>query len=499
LPLPAALPPRRAAPHDLAYVIFTSGSTGEPKGVMIEHRAALNTILDCNDRYAVGPRDRVLGLSALGFDLSVYDIFGLLGAGGALVLPEQRSVGDPAYLAGLIRKHGVTLWNSVPMFVQLFLEGGRMATEALRGVRLVMMSGDWIPLDLVPRLRQANPAIELVSMGGATEASIWSIAYPIGPLDAAWASVPYGYPLRNQRFHVLDEQMKDCADWVAGELYIAGEGLARGYWRDPSATAARFVTHPVTKERLYRTGDLGRYRDDGVLEFLGRSDGQVKVGGYRIELGEIETALARHPAIRQAAVVVRSDSGGHKSLVAFYVAQEPSAPDEASLRLYLGETLPSYMVPASFRRLDALPLNANEKVDRKALTAWTDDKAVSAEPIRVTARPPVDAQTLEARILEIWREVLVNPLLPADEKLAEHGAHSFHAVEANARINRALDIGCTVTDIFEFATVRALAAVLAERQAPVSAAPAIPSNGHAMPAVVARSQRRRQFRASVPA
>jgi hypothetical protein len=383
--------------------------------------------------------------------------------------------------------------------VQLFLEGGDVAAEALRRVRLVLMSGDWIPLDLVPRLRRANPAIELVSMGGATEASIWSIAYPIGPLDPAWASVPYGYPMRNQRFHVLDEQLKDCADWVAGELCIAGEGLARGYWRDPSTTAARFVTHPVTGERLYRTGDLGRYREDGVIEFLGRSDGQVKVGGYRIELGEIETVLVRHPAIRQAAVVVRSDAAGHKSLAAFYVAPADSAPDAALLRGYLGETLPSYMVPASFQRLDVLPLNANEKVDRKALAAWKDDKTPPAEPIRVAPRHSVDASSLEARILEIWREVLVDPLLPADAKLAERGAHSFHAVEANARINRALDIGCTVTDIFEFATVRALAAVLAGRQAPAPPAPAVPLNGHAMSAVSARSQRRRQFRASLSA
>jgi acyl carrier protein len=296
--------------------------------------------------------------------------------------------------------------------------------------------------------------------------------------------------------------MKDCPDWVAGELYIAGEGLARGYWRDPSTTAARFVTHPITGERLYRTGDLGRYREDGVIEFLGRNDGQVKVGGYRIELGEIETALARHPQVRQAAVVVRTDAGGHKSLAAFYVAPAASAPDAAALRTYLGETLPSYMVPASFQRLDALPLNANEKVDRKVLAAWKAAATPAAEPIRVAPRTPLkprlDTSVLEARILEIWREVLVNPALPADEKLAEHGAHSFHAVEANARINRALDIGCTVTDIFEFATVRALAAVLAERQAPVSPAPAVPMNGHAAP-VSARSQRRRQFRASLPA
>ena len=162
-------------------------------------------------------------------------------------------------LAGLIRKHGVTLWNSVPMFVQLFLEGGRAAAEALQGVRLVMMSGDWIPLDLPPRLRQANPAIELVSMGGATEASIWSIAYAIGAPEPAWASVPYGYPMRNQRFHVLDEQMKDSPDWVAGELYIAGEGLARGYWRDPSTTAAR-CTRTTTGPPWTRRGRGRRFR-----------------------------------------------------------------------------------------------------------------------------------------------------------------------------------------------------------------------------------------------
>ena len=337
-------------------------------------------------------------------------------------------------------------------------------------------------------------------MGGATEASIWSIAYEIGAPDPAWSSVPYGYPMRNQRFHVLDEQMRPCPDWIAGELYIAGEGLARGYWRDPDITAARFVTHPASGERLYRTGDLGRYREDGVIEFLGRNDGQVKVGGYRIELGEIETVLARHPAVRQAAVVVRTAPDGHKSLAAFYVGQS----DATALRAHLAATLPAYMVPASFQRLDALPLNINEKVDRKALSAWREEDAPPVQPIALPApaapMPTIDVQAVEARILEIWREVLVNPLLPVDEKLAEHGAHSFHAVEANAKINRALQLGCTVTDIFEFATVRALAAALAVRQAPAAEPAATPpSNGHAVPAVSARSQKRRQFRASLSA
>ncbi len=483
-PTSAAMPVPRAKPHDLAYVIFTSGSTGEPKGVMIEHRAALNTILDVNDRYRVTAADRVLGLSSLGFDLSVYDIFGVLGAGGAIVLPDPRSAADPAHLADLLRSHGVTIWNSVPMFVQLFLEA-QDAADALKRLRLVMMSGDWIPIGLPPRLHQANPALDVISLGGATEASIWSIAYPIGAPDPAWASIPYGFPMRNQRFHVLDEHLNDCPDWIAGELFIAGVGLARGYWRDEAITESRFITHPVTGERLYRTGDLGRYRDDGVIEFLGRNDGQVKIGGYRIELGEIEATLARHPKVRHAAVVVRTDADGHRSLMAFHVSD---GVDAAELRDHAGRTLPGYMIPAAFQRLEAMPLNANEKVDRRALVAWR----APAVAVETTAPAPA---ALETQILAIWRDVLRNPLLPPDGKLFEHGAHSFHAVDANTRINRTLGVGCTVTDIFEFATVRALAAALAERGGP----PQPTSVAAALPAPLSRVQRRRQFRAGRPA
>ena len=502
-PVPAfrEMPIRQATPRDLAYVIFTSGSTGEPKGVMIEHRSALNTVIDVNDRFSVTSNDRVLGLSALGFDLSVYDIFGVLGAGGALVLPAQKSVGDPAYLARLVLDHEVTIWNSVPMFMQLFV-AGEQSIDAMRQLRLVMMSGDWIPIGLPPRLHQANPALDVVSLGGATEASIWSIAYTVGPLDPTWASVPYGFPMRNQTFHVLDEHMADCLDGMSGELYIGGVGLARGYWRDRDTTEARFVHHPVTGERLYRTGDHGRYRDDGVIEFLGRVDGQVKLGGYRIELGEIEAALARHPDIRQAAVVVHGDRADRKSLAAFFVCDATSPPDAAALRAYLGASLPAYMIPATFELLAALPLNANEKVDRKALGTWQKPNGAAFKEIRLPQPitvPAVRIAELEERILAIWRDVLSNPTLPADGKLFEHGAHSFHAVDANARINRALQIGCTVTDIFEFATVKALAEALGGRASPrpeASDVPPTPVNGHVVSERQSRGQRRLQFRSS---
>ena len=500
-PAPDEMPARKATPQDLAYVIFTSGSTGEPKGVMIEHRSALNTVIDVNDRFSVAPGDCVLGLSALGFDLSVYDIFGVLGAGGGLVLPAPKSVGDPAHLVRLVLDHHVTIWNSVPMFMQLFV-AGEQSIAALKQLRLVMMSGDWIPIGLPPRLHQANPALEVVSLGGATEASIWSIAYTIGALDPAWASVPYGFPMRNQTFHVLDEHMTDCLDGMSGELYIGGIGLARGYWRDTDTTDARFVRHPITGERLYRTGDHGRYRDDGLIEFLGRVDGQVKLGGYRIELGEIEAALARHPDIRQAAVVVHGDAADRQSLAAFFVCDTASPPDAAALRAYLAVSLPSYMIPTVFAPLAALPLNANEKVDRKALASWNQRSAAPFQEIRlpepITA-PALRTEELEARILAIWRDVLSNPTLPADGKLFEHGAHSFHAVDANARINRALQIGCSVTDIFEFATVKALAEALAARASPPPEPADVATtrvNGHAMPPGPSRGQRRLQFRSS---
>ncbi|MEV0001654.1 amino acid adenylation domain-containing protein [Micromonospora sp. NPDC050980] len=320
-------PEQTAGPDDLAYVIFTSGSTGSPKGVMIRHRAARNTVDDINARYRVGPDDAALGLSSLSFDLSVYDVFGLLGAGGRLVLPRHGSNRDPGHWAELVAAHRVTVWNSVPALAQMLADqvagGGPSGAGALESVRLFLMSGDWIPVELPGRLRELAPCCLPVSLGGATEASIWSIFHEIDAVDPGWESVPYGRALRNQSFHVLNDRWQECPVWVTGELFIGGVGLADGYWRDEEKTAARFVTHPVTGERLYRTGDLGRWRPDGTIEFLGREDFQVKVGGYRIELGEIEAALTRHPGVT-AAVAAAPGDRHHRRLVAYLVPADPT-------------------------------------------------------------------------------------------------------------------------------------------------------------------------------
>ena len=314
-PLPAV-----QGPEDLAYVIFTSGSTGVPKGVMIEHRSAVNTILDMNRRFAVGPTDRVLALSALSFDLSVFDVFGLLAAGGTVVLPEARATRDPARWLELMEEEGVTLWNSVPALMQMLVEyaagQGRNLPPTLR---LALWSGDWIPLDLPQRVRELHGEVDLVSLGGATEASIWSILYPIEAVATEWKSIPYGRPMVNQSFQVLDGALEPRPLWVPGQLYIGGVGLARGYWRDEETTRRSFITHPRTGERLYRTGDLGRYLPDGNIEFLGREDSQVKIQGFRIELGEVEAALAQHPAVQEVVVTAVGPPRGEKHLAAYVV------------------------------------------------------------------------------------------------------------------------------------------------------------------------------------
>jgi amino acid adenylation domain-containing protein len=316
------LPPAQT-PEDLAYVIFTSGSTGLPKGVMIDHRGALNTVVDVNQRFRVGPGDRVLALSALNFDLSVWDIFGVLAAGGAVVLPESSAVRDPARWAELVAQEEVTLWDTVPALMEMLVEYAASRGERLSSLRAVMLSGDWIPVTLPDRIRQVAPAAGIVSMGGATEASIWSILYPIEAVDPEWKSIPYGRPMVNQRFYVLDEKLQPRPTWVPGQLHISGIGLALGYWRDEEKTRGSFVTHPDTGERLYRTGDLGRYLPSGDIEFLGREDFQVKIQGYRIELGEIEAALALHPGV-QAAAVSAVGARSNQRLVA-YVVPVPGA------------------------------------------------------------------------------------------------------------------------------------------------------------------------------
>jgi amino acid adenylation domain-containing protein len=308
------------SPEDLAYVLFTSGSTGVPKGVMLDHRGPLNTAAFFNRRFGVGPDDRALALSALNFDLSVYDLFGMLAAGGALVIPEDAQIKDPAHWAALMSANRVTVWNSVPTLMAMMVEFLTGApADVPQGLRLVVMSGDWIPVGLPDRIRALWPEVQVIGAGGPTETSVWNVHFPIETLDPAWTSIPYGRPIANNRYHVMDERLRHQPEWVAGELMAEGVGLARGYWRDAETTDARFVTDPESGARLYKTGDLGRYLPDGNLEILGRVDFQVKIDGYRIELGDIEAALREHSGVRDAVVKAVGNNMERRRLVAYIV------------------------------------------------------------------------------------------------------------------------------------------------------------------------------------
>ncbi|MPZ36355.1 MAG: AMP-binding protein, partial [Rhodospirillales bacterium] len=289
--------------------------------------------------------------------------------------------------------------------------------------RLVMLSGDWIPLDLVPRSRERFPASRLVSLGGATEAAIWSIVHPIdSELAADWHSVPYGRPLANQRFHILDHAFHDRPDWVPGELFIAGDGLARGYWGDPQRTQDRFVTHPATGERLYRTGDLGRYRPGGLIEFLGRDDHQVKIAGHRIELGEIEAALASHPAVARAVAHAIGTPPAPRRLAAYVVPADPAAPPTPDeLRAHLAERLPSYMVPRHILAIDAIPLSPNGKLDKAKLpTIQTQQVSLGVSELPLSKD--------EALLAKLWGELLSLDQVKRSDHFFEIGGNSLLAV-----------------------------------------------------------------------
>ncbi|CDZ78019.1 Chondramide synthase cmdD [Legionella massiliensis] len=303
---------------DLAYVIFTSGSTGQPKGVMISHRSVVNTVLDINERFAINEKDKILALSNLNFDLSVYDIFGVLAAGGTVVIPDSEQAKDPVQWYEIFIKEKVTIWNSVPALMDLFLEyihhkGLKVSSHALR---LILLSGDWIPLNLPPKIHSLLGQIKTVSLGGATEASIWSILYEIGEISPEWKSIPYGKAMKNQTFYVLNDKLDLLPNPEVGELYIGGQGVAEGYWKDKERTNKRFIFHSQFG-KLYKTGDLGRYLPDGNIEFLGRVDFQVKIAGFRVEINAIEKYILDFPHTNQAVVLVNNNKEKKPRLVAY--------------------------------------------------------------------------------------------------------------------------------------------------------------------------------------
>jgi amino acid adenylation domain-containing protein len=331
--------PLRGDPQQAAYVLFTSGSTGEPKGAIVSHDAVVNRMLDVVARFALGAQDRAFAITALHHDLSVFDIFGMLAvAGGAIVMPRAEILAEPARWMEYVREHAVTVWNSVPAFLEMLLAyaeaqpDGSTCAASLPSLSLILVAGDFIPPSLPERLRRIAPGARFIALGGPTETTVWDICHPFEGMPPSWSTIPYGRPMANARYYVLREDLSECPDWVPGELCIGGVGVAAGYAGDPLLSAQRFIVHPATQERLYRSGDRGRMRPDGLIEILGRLDRQVKLDGHRIELGEVEAALRRHPQVSNAAACLSNDAAA-KRLIAFVTAAAAESVRAGEIRL----------------------------------------------------------------------------------------------------------------------------------------------------------------------
>ncbi|MEE8056391.1 MAG: amino acid adenylation domain-containing protein [Pseudomonadales bacterium] len=459
---------------ELAYVIFTSGTTGVPKGVMIDHRGVINTIEHMNQLFDVTAADRVLAVSSLSFDLSVYDIFGLLDVGGSIVLPEYSKGTDPIHWRKLMIKHDVTVWNSAPQLMRMLMDSFHAGEEETSLLRVVFMSGDWIPLNLPDRIRNRYLDAEVISLGGATEASIWSIYYPINTIENSWSSIPYGKPLPKQQMWVYDYAMRPCPDNVIGRIFIGGIGLATGYWRDAEKTSTKFVIHPVTGDKLYDTGDIGRYTADGDIQMLGREDNQIKIRGHRVELGEIEAVLRQHQDISQCAVLPTVDVSllgasttgigtlDNRQLAAYIELEGQSKHefDNKALQDYLSLYLADYMIPRYLVPVDRIPLSSNGKIDHNALSRLLDDLG---EEERDIIKPRND---IEQSIYDAWMSIIVDCEVSVTDNFFELGGDSVLATVLVREINETLSsFELEMHELFENLTVEDLAKLYEQRLA----------------------------------
>ncbi|WP_333890551.1 amino acid adenylation domain-containing protein [Mycolicibacterium gadium] len=446
--------PTPVEPHDLAYVLFTSGSTGEPKGVELTHDAVMNTIEFVNGHYELGPSDRSLALASLEADMSVLEVFAILRAGGAVVVVDEAHRRDPDVWAGLIHKHSVTFLNWMPGWLDMLLTvgGDRLVT-----LRVVLLGGDWVRPELVRGLRKSAPAVRAAGLGGATETAVHGTICEVDDPPAHWTSIPYGTPFPNNACRVAAADGSDCPDWVPGELWFSGRGIARGYRGRPDLTAEKFVEYDG--RTWYRTGDLVRYQPEGTLEFVGRIDHRIKISGYRIELGEVEAALKRVPHIDAAVAAVIP---GDPDVLAALVRSDDPSVDSPAVAAGLAELVPAHMIPKIIVVSDRIPFTVNGKLDREAAAR------VLAQAERPAANAYRPASTpLESALVAIVGEVLdvAGDQIGVDDDFFSLGGDSVLATRVIARVRDWLDTPTVlVTDMFAARSVSKLAERLVSRE-----------------------------------
>ncbi|ASC82187.1 non-ribosomal peptide synthetase DhbF [Bacillus subtilis] len=426
-----------------AYIIYTSGSTGRPKGVIVTQKSLSNFLLSMKEAFSLGEEDRLLAVTTVAFDISALELYLPLISGAQIVIARKETIREPHALAQMIENFDINIMQATPTLWHALVTS---EPEKLRGLR-VLVGGEALPSGLLQALQDLHCSV--TNLYGPTETTIWSAA---AFLEEGLKGVPpIGKPIWNTQVYVLDNGLQPVPPGVVGELYIAGTGLARGYFHRPDLTAERFVADPYGPPgtRMYRTGDQARWRTDGSLDYIGRADHQIKIRGFRIELGEIDAVLANHPHIEQAAVVVREDQPGDKRLAAYVVAD--AAIDTAELRRYMGASLPDYMVPSAFVEMDELPLTPNGKLDRKALPAPDFSTSVSD-------RAPRTPQ--EEILCDLFAEVLGLARVGIDDSFFELGGHSLLAARLMSRIREVMGAELGIAKLFDEPTVAGLAAHL---------------------------------------
>ncbi|OBJ31568.1 non-ribosomal peptide synthetase [Mycobacterium colombiense] len=442
----------RVDPGELAYVLFTSGSTGEPKGVEVTHDAAMNTVEFIGRHFEIGPADRCLALSTLEGDISVMDVFVTLRTGGAIVVVDEAQRRDPDAWARLIDTHKVTVLHFMPGWLEMLIEVGR---GRLSSVRVIPTGGDWVRPEVVRRLQAEAPNLRFAGLGGATETPVHNTIFEVtAAIPEDWTALPFGVPLPNNACRVVDDTGADCPDWVAGEYWVSGRGIARGYRGRPDLTAERFVEHDG--RIWYRTGDLVRYWPDGTLEFVGRADHRVKISGYRVELGEIETALRRVPGVRTAVAALIAVSG-ESDVLAAQVCSDDTTLTAERIRQRLGDLVPAHMVPRHITVVERIGFTDAGKLDRRAVARELETAVSQAQ--RPGHRSP--STPVQSALAMIVGDLLGRDNVGVDDDFFALGGDSVLATQAVARIRAWLDApDIMVADIFANRTVAALAAVL---------------------------------------
>jgi len=457
-PVDVEIQPAATDPDELAYVLFTSGSTGEPKGVEVAHDAAMNTVEFIGRHFEIGAADRCLALSTLEGDISVMDVFVTLRTGGAIVVVDEAQRRDPDAWARLIDTHKVTVLHFMPGWLEMLVEVG---AGRLSSVRVVPTGGDWVRPEVARRLRADAPKLRFAGLGGATETAVHNTIFEIaesGELPADWTALPYGTPLPNNACRVVNDMGGDCPDWVVGELWVSGRGIARGYRGRPDLTAERFVMHDG--RIWYRTGDLARYWPNGTLEFVGRADHRVKLSGYRVELGEVEAALRQVPGLAIAVAAVVSTPGGADILAAAVRVDDTQLTAEG-VREAMTELVPAHMIPRHVSLLEHIPFTLGGKIDRRIVEGQL------AVAVAGMAKPGhrVPSTPLESALAAIVGDVLGVERVGVDDDFFALGGDSVLATQAVARIRAWLDTpDVMVADIFAARTISALAGLLSRRE-----------------------------------